>query len=205
MNAFCHGKGVIGVVLAGGRSSRMGKDKALLQIEAQTMIKRMSSLLQQTSVGKVVVSRNDGNNEHIADLIPDKGPLSGIHSIATRFPDYNLLILPVDLPLMDANTLERLIFCGCSNLLNVRFRDDNLPLFIHNTVKFRQVIDYTLKSTMTFSVEKLCSHFPMLELTPITQSKMFNTNTPEQWRFAMQYFDPNNEITTWEAMHESFK
>lgn len=195
---------VMGVVLAGGLSSRMGKDKALLKIASSTMIKRTERLLRNTSVDKVVISRNDGNPSHFSDIISGAGPLSGIHSIATRFPHYNLLIQPVDLPLMDTKNLESLIACGREQSKNVRFNGSNLPLFVQNTPQFRQILDYTLKYTQSYSVARLCSHFLMLELRSSAGSKIFNTNTPEQWRFAMQHFETNHQPNTQEARYESF-
>jgi molybdopterin-guanine dinucleotide biosynthesis protein A len=198
-------KGTIGVVLAGGRSSRMGEDKALLKIEATSMIDRTANTLRATSVCKVVISRNDNTTKHMADIIPDKGPLSGIHSIATRFPQYNLIVLPVDLPLMDACTVQELIDVGLKTSKNAKFKGHNLPLFIQNTPSFRQVIDYTLKCTNCFSVERLCLHFPVLELINKKNSSMFNTNTPAQWRFAMQHFDIGTSFGKKESISESFK
>ena len=194
---------IIGVVLAGGRSSRMKKDKALLKIDSSSMIDRTAKLLRETSVDKVVISRNDGGSRHFADIIPGKGPLSGIHSIATRFPMHDLLILPVDLPLMDAKTLELLIDSGQKTERNVRVSRSNLPIYIQNTPEFRRVIDYTLKCTNCFSVERLCSHFPIVEIAADLQSTLFNTNTPEQWRFAMQHFPSKRSIIQTEVPSES--
>ncbi len=195
----------IGVVLAGGRSSRMGRDKALLEIDAKSMIERSVDVLKETTVKKVVVSRNDWASSHMADIIPNKGPLSGIHSIAIRFPNNNLVVLPVDLPLIDSHTIQQLMNCGEEALKNVRFKGDNLPLFICNTPAFRKTIDYILKCTQCFSVGHLCSHFPLIELINNTNSSMFNTNTPAQWRFAMQHFDNTHNFGNKEIVSESFK
>lgn len=193
MTTEAYNKPILGVVLAGGQSTRMGKDKALLRIEALPMIERTARVLRETSVSKVVISRNDGGDKHLADIISGKGPLSGIHSAAMRFTRHNLLIVPVDLPLMDAHNLQQLIENALDTHRNSRFSQNNLPIFIHNTPQFRKVLDYTLKCSDCFSVQRLCSHFPVSEIKPSLSSKIFNTNTPEQWRFAMQHF--NNQQT----------
>ena len=44
---------VIGVVLAGGRSSRFGRDKALLKIDGQTLLQRTVAMLKSVSAGRV--------------------------------------------------------------------------------------------------------------------------------------------------------
>lgn len=180
----------IGVILAGGLSSRMGQDKALLPIEQSTMLYHTQQVLSHTSVNKVIVSRNDGKDGHIADLIPDKGPLSGIHSAAMRFPFANLLILPVDLPLMDEKTLQLMINKAQNTQRNIRYEHHNLPLFLNNTKVMRQTLDYTLRCTNCYSVERFCSHFPMLELAPQKQSNLYNANTPTEWQCAMQNLPP---------------
>ncbi len=179
----------IGVILAGGTSSRMGQDKALLTIEESTMLTRCYQMISQTSVSKVVISRNDGQEGHFADLYPNKGPLSGIHSAAMRFPTANLLLVPVDLPLMDSETLQYMLTSGQKVNKNTRFGKHSLPLFLRNTEAMRQTLEYTLRCTNCYSVDRFCSHFPLLELNSQKQSPLFNTNTPEQWRFAMQHFN----------------
>ena len=193
MNISNEYRKVVGVVLAGGLSSRMGQDKALLQLSAVPMIMHTQKLLHCTSVDKVVVSRNGGCKDYYCDLIANKGPLSGIHTIATHFPAYDLLVLPVDLPLMDADSLETLLVNGKSSDKNVRFKNEMLPLFVRNTISFRQLINYTLLYTKRFSLQQLCANLPLVELPVTKPQTLFNTNTPEQWSRAMQNLANNNK------------
>ncbi|MEQ3657806.1 MAG: molybdenum cofactor guanylyltransferase [Glaciecola sp.] len=198
----------IAIVLAGGASSRMGKDKALLEIDGETMLARTKALLEETNVTKVMVSRNTSQTDHrpeyFSDIIPHKGPLSGIHSFAFRFPNANLLILPVDLPLMDSSSLQSLIDCGVKNERNVCYHGHHLPLYLRNTNELRFVLDYTLKFTNQYSVERLCSHFPIIELRPKKQSCLFNANTPSQWRFASEHFGQHPISNQKEYTHGAF-
>lgn len=195
----------IGLVLAGGRSSRMGTDKALLTIEQSTMIERTVQVLSDTCVQKVLISRNDNLPQHIADIIPNKGPLSGIHSIVTQFPEYNVVVLPVDLPFIDASTIDALITCGRQNTINVRYCGHNLPLYIHNSISFRHTLEYTLTKSRCYSVGRFCDQFLKVELADNTHSTMFNTNTPEQWRDAIQQFAESAPTGPKETLSESFE
>lgn len=195
----------IGVILAGGASSRMGCDKAQLKINNQTMLARTCNIFGRTSVSKTVVSRNDDSKGHFSDIIPSKGPLSGIHSIAMRFPFSNLVVLPIDLPLIDVATVQNLIDNGESRSQNVRYAKQSLPIFLRNTETMRQTLDYTLRCTNNFSVAHFCSHFPMFELAVKAQSLLCNTNNPAQWRSALQHFPNNNTNNAFEATYESFK
>lgn len=175
----------IGIILAGGQSSRMEQDKALLRIEHQTMLERTQHTLSQTSVIKVVISRN--NDNYLSDLVPHKGPLSGIHSAAMRFPRLNLLVVPVDLPFIDSQSLQKLIDVGNESHCNSRYQQHSLPLYLHNTQLMRRALDYTLRCSSRFSVHHFCSHFPLTELTLSQPDNLLNTNTPEQWHQAMRY------------------
>jgi molybdopterin-guanine dinucleotide biosynthesis protein A len=203
----------IGVILAGGLSRRMGQDKALLKLHNQQMLSRTFKALTGTSVNKVVISRNDDQKEHFADLIPNKGPLSGIHSIAARFPSANLLIVPVDLPFMDTESLQTLLDKGLKFERNVRYHEHNLPLFLRNSETLRQALDFTLSCSKNYSVQSLCSNFPLLEIQANKPSCLFNTNTPEQWQFASKELSNKALLTNtlsnpnipYEAKYESLK
>lgn len=103
------------VVLAGGASERMGRDKALLEVDGETLLERalrgLATMFRETlvSVGaagpsaqlSVAVERFERFSEQrvpvVADLV-DRGPLAGIHSVlnATEWPA--LFVIAVDLP-----------------------------------------------------------------------------------------------------------
>ena len=111
----------LGVVLAGGKSSRMGgEDKALIEIGGETMLARCAKRLQP-QVGKVVVSGHDGERRFgaewavIPDLLADHaGPLSGILS-AMRWAEANgpeffwIASVAVDTPFFPDTLVDRFI------------------------------------------------------------------------------------------------
>ncbi len=76
---------VTGVILAGGKSSRMGINKSFLKIDDITLIERCYQLMKSVFT-KVVISTNDPdqfdfiNSEKVKDIYGDFGPLSGIYS-----------------------------------------------------------------------------------------------------------------------------
>ena len=72
-----------GFVLAGGRSSRMGSDKALLSYEGMDFVSRAVSTLQQLALPVRVVTDVPERFTHLSvpilvDRIPDGGPLAGL-------------------------------------------------------------------------------------------------------------------------------
>jgi molybdopterin-guanine dinucleotide biosynthesis protein A len=206
----------IGVILAGGKSSRMGEDKAMVVVNKRTMLDQIKDTLLQTSLSEVVVNKNvelrpssTGNQfsvnedtEYIKDLIPDKGPLSGIHSALCHYPDADILVVPVDIPLITSASLDRLIETAREHGTNARFlsgrkntksgaikinttskhhaKSSALPLYIHNNRNTRDKIEYILKNLSNYSVFDFCSHFPIQDIELLDENELMNVNYPEQ-------------------------
>ncbi len=105
-----------GLVLAGGRSQRMGSDKALLARDGHSQLAHAVELLEQFTSTVFVSTRKDQADEaeraryaQIIDRYDDLGPVAGILSAMDAHPDAAWLVLACDLPNVDAATLETLI------------------------------------------------------------------------------------------------
>lgn len=105
-----------GLVLAGGRSRRMGRDKALLRVAGETQLSRAVHLLEPF-VDQVFVSvRADQADEpersrfrRIVDRYRDIGPVAGILTATEAEPQAGWLVLACDLPNIDAATVRYLL------------------------------------------------------------------------------------------------
>ena len=116
-----------GVVLAGGASSRMGLDKALLPVapgDARTLVERQLALLRRSGAARVFLSlRRDGplslsalGGEGVGDapeIVYDEGeragPLGGIVAAMRKAPDVHLLVLAVDMAGVGSDILSTLL------------------------------------------------------------------------------------------------
>lgn len=103
------------VILAGGRSSRMGRDKAFLEADGQTLLARQMAMVQAAGAAEIFISgRPDRdysmfNRRVLLDEFSDAGPLAGIHA-GLRAANYSrLLVLAVDLPNMTSRLLRRIV------------------------------------------------------------------------------------------------
>jgi len=109
------GQGVAGFVLAGGKSSRMGQDKAFVSWEGSTLLNRALEATQAVASSTRIVGAKAkfvSYGSVIEDIFPERGPLGGIHA-ALRTSDRDLnLVLAVDLPLVSPALLEFLIECA---------------------------------------------------------------------------------------------
>lgn len=103
---------VTAFVLAGGRSSRMGSDKALLSFGGQTLLERTLQSAYAVAEQVYIVGptpRYAKFGNVVEDIYQDCGPLGGIHAaLSATATEWNLM-LSVDMPLMAAGFLCWLI------------------------------------------------------------------------------------------------
>lgn len=105
-----------GIILAGGKSSRMGKDKSLLNFNNKTLITQMTDTLKKvTSINEIFIVSNESNKysfsdvKEISDIYPNKGPLGGIHAgLLSANNDY-AFITACDMPFVNNKLIEYII------------------------------------------------------------------------------------------------
>ena len=107
---------VFGLVLAGGRSTRMGSDKALLVQDGETQLSRAVSLLEAHLDRVFVSTRADQADDperskfaQVIDRYDDMGPVAGILSAMDSNDDVSWLVLACDLPNIDDATIAYLL------------------------------------------------------------------------------------------------
>ncbi len=105
-----------GLVLAGGESRRMGRDKALLVRDGKTQLAHISALLGQVTDRVFVSTRAEqqfdaerSRFEQIVDRRDGIGPVAGILSAMEEYPDVDWLVVACDLPNIDEPTLSYLL------------------------------------------------------------------------------------------------
>ena len=106
-------EGCIGAIVAGGKSARMGRDKAFLPFRGATIIESQMALLGGL-FGRVLISANDlekfarlGCPVH-ADRLPGGAPLLGIHTMLLESPAGSVFAAACDMPFLDGGLIEHL-------------------------------------------------------------------------------------------------
>lgn len=103
---------VTAFILAGGKSTRMGSDKAFVTLEGRTLLSRALELARSVTPDVRIVGDRAKFAQFapvVEDLFPQCGPLGGIHAaLRASQTDLNLL-LAVDLPLISPELLQYLI------------------------------------------------------------------------------------------------
>lgn len=103
------------VLLAGGHSRRMGRDKALLPLpDGRLLWERQLDVLRELQPAEIFISgpRRDGFPADIrclADTLPDRGPLAGVAAALEAMQTPLLVALAIDLPRMTAAFLGNLL------------------------------------------------------------------------------------------------
>lgn len=172
-------KKIAGVVLAGGRSSRMGENKALLDYNGQPLLDHMIALLKQTGLNDIYVSGNLEGYNCIPDTAPYEGPARAISDVldalksSTSSSYEGILFLPVDMPFLEPEMLHILL----KNPYGGHFDTHPFPFCIAETQE---------KKWPDKSVKEFLSNagIPSLPLPPKFQNNMTNINTPEEWKEA---------------------
>ena len=112
------------VILAGGKSSRMGRDKAFLETGGKTLLARQIQLSRELGAAETFISGGTGADYSafgcrvLLDKFPDAGPLAGIERALDAAKSPLLLVLAVDLPEMTPEFLQRLS-AGCSETCGI--------------------------------------------------------------------------------------
>ena len=107
---------IAGLILAGGHSRRMQRDKASLAFKGESQLSRAMRLIAPFVEHSYVSVRSDqmGDPERarwsqIVDRLGDVGPIAGILAALETRPTYAWLVVAVDLPLLDHDTLGDLL------------------------------------------------------------------------------------------------
>lgn len=102
--------GIVGCILAGGKSSRMRKDKSLLTIGGVSLIDRAVAVMRE--VFPVVIVASDRRKEYeflrvpiLPDIKKNCGPLGGIHAAFAQTDADYLFVLACDMPFISADLI----------------------------------------------------------------------------------------------------
>ena len=189
-----------GLVLAGGRSSRMRRDKAGLAYAGRTQLERAMALLaphvQRAYVSVRPEQSADGLRARfpqILDTRSDLGPLAGILAAQARHPEAAWLVLACDLPFLDEETLQHLLRARAPARAATAYRSshDGLPEPLcavwepHTRAPLAAYVAAGGECPRKFLLR---ADTELLE--PLKTQALDNVNTPEEYGSAMAALSP---------------
>ena len=186
-------KDITGIVLAGGRSKRMGEDKSLLKLNGKSMVEYSINALKPLCI-YVVISSNQLVYDFTGcqvwpDEIPDQAPIIGIYSCLKRSETEINIFLSCDMPLMSTEMLEFLLAVS---------KDHDITVPIHENGRIEPLCGIYKKSAIgilkesidkgNFSLKDCIRNAPHI-LVPVDNLEEFtgqnlfrNINTPSDFK-----------------------
>jgi len=179
-------------ILAGGRSSRMGQNKALLPLGSKTIIEHLITNFKQLTSELFIVA-NTSEYDFLKlpvykDRFPGQGPLAGIETALREAKASRVFITACDVPLLPVEIVEFLTpFAEDYDVVVLAFRGKIEPLvgiyqkgiypIVENYLRLEKnkIIDfYPLVKVKVVNFEELPSHLQKEEY-------LLNVNTPQEY------------------------
>ncbi len=184
--------GVSAVILCGGKSTRMGQDKAGLLIGKKTFIQQIEENVEGAE--EILLSVKDRRDypeikaKHIEDLEPDKGPLMGLCSALKECSHEKVWVISCDMPLVDwdaAWELEAYLMDGIDAVIPVDKTGKKYVLCAWYRKSAWKILEEQLK-TGDYKVQHVLENLKVcyVAVQGITDGpeKFYNINTPEEYR-----------------------
>lgn len=176
-----------GIILAGGKSSRMGTDKAYVKVDGIEMmtyvVKTLKEVCAEVCICTNHISHNSFQQQLIFDKYQGKGPIAGILS-GLEYSSYELnFVLSCDTPFISVQILEKLLLSAenSSSEATIAYCNGQLyPLCGVYSRNSRALIESLLKKDVK-KLRTVLSHLNVtIESFPDTYEKYFlNINTPD--------------------------
>lgn len=105
---------VTGIILAGGKSTRMGENKSFLKLGDKTVIEKITNLMKNIFKTVLLITNTPEEYEFLSipifeDIYKYKGPLAGIHSGLTNSKTQNNFVISCDIPLMTEEMIKYIV------------------------------------------------------------------------------------------------
>lgn len=200
------------VILAGGKSSRMGQNKALMKLGSKTVIERMIDIVAPIFNEKIIITNTPGDFKFLGlpvyeDVYKYKGPLAGIHSGLLHSTSERDFVLSCDIPLMTAEMINYIVDFPTDKPVTICQAAGYLqPLAGVYSKKIFSALDEHLKNFEMLSSEgkikhkKNCGMHDFLDSIPseiinpenldfYSDDLFFNMNNPEDYDKLIHHFN----------------
>jgi len=185
---------VSAIILAGGKSSRLGCDKAFLPVGGQTLIERAFGELSQV-FGEILISTNApagldglGAAALVPDIVKDIGPLGGIHAGLEAMTNEYGFFVACDMPALDARVIRSQL-----DVLRSAPADAVVPRWEGRVEPLHALYGKSclpaVRSCIESGIHRIIEFYDAVRLrywdlapTRDWSAYFHNVNTPEEWR-----------------------
>ncbi len=193
---------ITGVILGGGRSKRMGRDKRYLLWDGESFLDRVSRLMFRLFDEVLVVTASeDYDCSHlpvrlVTDRIPHKGSLGGLYTGLIEAKNSLIFVVACDMPFLVEESIARLCLQNHTDILTVKASTGLQPLHARYSKDCVPVIEAMIQEG-DLKIQNLFSKNGFTirtieealfdDIDPQRQSFM-NINTPADLEFARKMF-----------------
>jgi molybdopterin-guanine dinucleotide biosynthesis protein A len=186
-----------GVILAGGQSQRLGRDKAFLEVNGVPLIQRVTDVLACLSDDLVIVTNAPERYRQlpgrlVGDVYPGKGALGGIYSGVLTARYHYSLVVACDMPFLNPDLLRYLMSLAEGYDAVIPVIGEGMMEAVH-AVYSKACLPF-VKELLLADELRIVNLFPrvrvryvqreeLLRLDPILRS-FLNVNTPADWEMA---------------------
>ena len=187
------------IILAGGKSSRMGANKALLKLNSDTFIDRVIKV-SKTLTNKVFISMADESqliNTEIPvvyDVCKNKGPIGGVTSVLPYIKTPWFMVLSVDSPMISIDSLLHLWYSKSNyEIVLYQVNSQKHPLLALYKIETKQKWDDALLSNQLKIMEIVnTSKKIIIEASKKQEISLKNINTIEEYQSLIQIYNHEN-------------
>ena len=178
---------ITGVILAGGKSSRFGKNKAFAQWKGKSFFERIFRVLKSLFSEVLLITNTPEDYIDLplpvyCDDIPEQGPMGGIYTALLRARTDRVLVVACDLPLINGELIHTLL----ENYLEY---EAVIPVWGDKPQYLMGLYSKSLLPALKISLENktlamrdFCHQNPKVRWVPITGDTLMNVNTPEDFK-----------------------
>ncbi len=148
---------ITGLILAGGKSSRMGTDKSLLKLNEKTFIECSIDALKEITSEIIIISNTKQHDvfgyKRIPDTIDNFGPVAGIYTGLSQVTTPYTLVLSCDVPLINKTLLKKLIsnIDTTTHCVQFEYKNNLTPLIAVYKTECKSIF----KNAITHGIQKL--------------------------------------------------
>lgn len=183
-------KKITGIILAGGKSSRMGSDKGIVNLNGKKFIEHILEAVLPNVNEVLIIANNDNFNnlgyKVIKDKIKDCGPLGGIYTGLMNSQTENNIVVSCDIPFINSDLVKYIIENTSNADITVPIYKGNIePLCAVYTKRTSDQI-YNLIMNKDLKIQNILKYFITKELFITKMQKFYtdklfvNINTPEE-------------------------